>query len=452
MKKVWLQVFAICAGLFIVPLVFSSIFVALPAIKKSFQASYVQLQWVMNVYGIFISVLLVSMGRLADAFGRKKYYVLGIVIFGMASIVGGSAQSIGWLIASAALQGIGGAIILPVSQALLIQLFSEKQKSQALGIWSAVAGLAFAIGPILGGYILSSLNWRWIFLFPIPIFLLSISIIIPKVKESKQGKKDAQIDWAGLFLLFFLIVPLIFGVIHGPDWGWSSIPTLLCFAAALIFLTLLLKHEKKSEVPIIRPEFFLNRNFLSSSVANFCLIFCIWALFFVTPIYLHSVRMQPSLTVGALLLCMTVPVFILSTAVARWYHQIGPKLLFIIGFASIALSAILQSFFSEETSLFYIGTSFLFFGLGWALIFGPTFTIATSQIGKNFAALASGTLITIQEIGGSLGLAVSGTVFRVPSSPVQGYQNAMYLLLGFAILGLAASIFGLSKNLSKNRR
>ena len=247
---------------------FAIVNTALPEIQKELGVSFVELQWVMNVFVLALSVFMVNMGRFGDTFGRRPMLYLGLTLFGIASLFSGLASNGLLLITFRALQGVGQAMILPSSLALISDMFPADERGHAIGIWTSITGLGFALGPVLGGIITSAFSWRWIFFVNIPILIIAAAVCLRSVREAvREGEK--KIDWCGFFLMIIGIGTLVTGIIQGPDWGWGSAMTTAFFAAAVLSLTALYIVESKVKSPIIDFKLFASRGFLSGGLRQF---------------------------------------------------------------------------------------------------------------------------------------------------------------------------------------
>lgn len=418
-------------------LAFSVINTSLATIKKDLNASVNELQWIMNIMGIFISSTLVTMGRLADVYGRKRIYMIGILGMGVGMLGNGLAPNATWIIFFQALVGLSAAILLPISQALMSHLFPEEDRSKAISIWAAVIGVALATGPLLSGIIISTLGWRWIFLINVPFAAISFLLILLFVPESRSENESTIIDWSGALLLTLTIASFVLAVVQGSLWRPSIIVSLYIISA--ISLVLLLIVEKKVKVPIIREDLFTNKRFIFSSLGNFCMIFFVWACFFLIPLYLQTIRQFSPMQAGLLMLFVSIPLAVMSPISGKFYRKFGPKILMMIGFALLILSTIVQMQFDLQSPLVTLILATLFFGLAWGFIWGPSTTAAISTISKNYAGIASGTFNTIQEIGGTVGLAITATVFRMHKNFIIGYHDGLIVLLFICMIGMIAT-------------
>jgi EmrB/QacA subfamily drug resistance transporter len=494
-SKRTLGVAGIGCGIMILGMVWSIANTALASIQKDLSANVLQLQWMMNCFGIFLCVPLLTMGKLGDAYGRKRLFLWGLVGAFVASIIAGFTNHISLLIACMGLFGLSGSAILPLSQALLIHQFPEKQKEKAVGLWSIFASLSLASGPLVGGVILSFWGWRWIYWINVPLILLIIPLIVFNVKKEEEHHKP-HCDWGGVGLLALIICPLILGIMQGPTWGWASYSILGLFSLSFLSLCFFIALEKKTDAPLFRPDLFLQRFFLFSAIPNACMIGFIWIVFFLIPLYLQNLVGYTPLRVGLLLLLVTLPVAFLSVPVSKLYRKWGAKPLLICGFSLLALSSLLQSLFVSTGAFWPIGWGCLGIGIGWVLICGPSISCALSTIPHRAAGIASGMFTTMQELGAVVFLAIAGVIFRLTDqrflapqmdkieaalqsfspdqkeslltnplavarslgehSPIlpalregflEGYQNAFWFLLGACLLAILLSLF-----LPKNKR
>lgn len=411
---------------------FSIVNMALSTLQKQFGASVSELQWVLNALGISVSVFLVTMGKLADAHGRRRLYLIGTLLVCLASLGSGLAPKLSWIIASQALMGISAAIVIPISQALLVHLHPEEKRAQAIGIWATLACTSLGIGPIVGGAIIEELGWRWIFLINVPIALLSLYPLLKFVPESKSKHTNTKIDLIGNLLLILTVGSLVVTIMQEPEWGWNVLWTAAFFVVSLILFIL---SESRSESPIIRPDFFFNRTFLFSTLANFCIVFFVWGDFFLLPYYLQNEHGLSPLQAGLLMLLVTGPVILFSSTIGKIYSKTGPRLLMIVGFTFFILSSITQVFFNSHSLVLPLIAAFCF-GIGWVIAWGPSITSAVSSVPRDAAGLASAAFTTVQEIGGTLGLTIAGTLFRVGDH----FSDGAWVLVVSAILGLIFSM------------
>jgi len=417
-QRFW-SVFGVGCGLFVLSLDWSIVNNALPAIQKSLHASLSELQWIMNIFALVIAVLLVTMGRLADAFGRKKLFTIGLLIGALAALGSALSPTPISLIAFRALQGASAATIVTSSQSLLTHAFPENQHGKAMGIWITIIGAGLSFGPVLGGFIIQLLSWHWIFFMNIPLLAISLFLVIPLISESRNEKQPAHIDFPGISLLILTLGCFVLATIQGPNWGWSSPLTLCIYALAIISGISFVLVEYHVKTPLLEFHLFKNWKFISGALTKFGLVFMVWGVFFLLPLYFQNVQKFSPIISGLLLLTVTLSFTVTSHLVGRIADRINKKYLIWIGMFVVILTLLTQVLITSQTSPFFFICFFFFLGVGWGMSSGPGTSMGISALPRHVTGVASGTLVTIQEIGGAVGLAVIGTVFRV-------YENAMF--------------------------
>lgn len=397
---------------------FTIVNTALPAIQTTFQCTVNQLQWIINIFILALSTCMVIMGRLADMYGRRLVLYIGMITFGLASLAAGLTDNIFQLIVCRLVQGMASAILYTATGAIVSQAFPPKEKGKAIGALFGVNGIGLAIGPVLGGMIVSLLNWRWIFFINVPFIILSLIICGLSVHESKDENSNKKIDWLGLGTLITALPLLIFGIIQASQNGFMASTTVMCLGISTLLFCLFYFIENKVATPIIEFKLFSSRNFIISIVATFALAFFYCLAFFVMPLYLHSIKNEYGLMIGIMLLPTTAMVAILSPIVGRIVDKIGVKLMLAVGFACFFLSAWMQMAFQVDTSTFYIIIAFTLMGIGWACILGPSTVAALAAIPEKMSAVAIGTSWTLHNVGGAIGLAIGMVFYRAKAQAV----------------------------------
>lgn len=433
-----LAILGIMLGLLTMGLSFSLINANLETIHRELHASIIQLQWMINVYGIFIASTLVAMGRLGDIHGRKKLYLLGMVLFAIAMTGGGLANSPGVIIAFQIIWGIAGGILLPISQALLVNIFPDEKKSMAMGIWACGNGIAIAVGPLIGGVILNYLSWRWIFLVNLPFIAMGFFLTLLYAKESKAEGESTKIDWSGVFILKVAIAAFVLATVQSDLWRRPIIMSLYLLSAGALFF--LLRVEKKAEMPVIREDLFKNRNFLLCCLGGFCTIGVFWSCIFLLPLYIQKQMHYSPLHAGVMLLGFALPIALLSPLSGHLYNKVAPNKLIAFGFLLLLLSSVMQLQFGEHPHPYFMALAIIFLGIGFSLIMTPTLTKAISTISRNHSGVASGTFVTMQEIGGSVGLAITVAIVRKQSAFSHGFHNGIWVVLILSLIGMGAAL------------
>ncbi|OGN67083.1 MAG: hypothetical protein A3F79_03165 [Chlamydiae bacterium RIFCSPLOWO2_12_FULL_45_20] len=420
-------------GVVVLGMIWSLVNTALASIQKDLFASILQLQWMMNCFGIFLCVPLLMMGKLGDAYGRRKIFLCGLIIALLASVIGGFATRMEFLIACMGLFGLAGSMILPLSQALLVHQFPEDRKEKAVALWSIFASLSLACGPIVSGFILHWLDWHWIYWIDIPLIMIAIAIVYYFVDQESEFHKP-HCNWTGVGVLALIVGSLVMGIMQGPTWGWTSLSIISLFVLWMTSLGLFIVLERTTNTPLFRPDLFSNRCFLFSAIPNGCTIGFLWVVIFTVPLYLQHILQFSPLQTGFFLLLITLPVFFFSVTVSKWYHKWGAKRLMLLGYTLFLIGFFLQAF--VHPNYWSLGIGCLAIGIGWVLTWGPSISNSLSSIPHHIAGIASGMFTTLQELGAILSLAIAGVFFRtVQQNHLQPHLDEIRSSLNAAKLG-----------------
>jgi len=443
-SKKWLSFTGISFLSFACYLDFTVVNVALPTIQHELQANLVELQWIMNIYFLALCVLATIMGRLGDLYGRRFVFYVGAIVFGIASLVAGFSMNIQWLIFGRFLQGVGAAIVLPLGPSLLPESFPPHEHAKSIARLGSLGGIALALGPVVAGPIVTHWGWRWIFLINIPIIILGFLFCSKSIAESKIEHVTRDLDVAGSFLTAISVGGLVLGLLHGQSVGWINILTIFYFVVCLLGSIALFKIETKKENPLIDFNDFSNPLFYSGAFLCFITgVLSAVALFF-DPLYLQNIRHQSPELSGIVLFAIPIAVFIFAFFVGWVVNTIGIIYSIIVGLILAMLSSFLQIFFTIDTPLWYVIFAFLILGSMWAL--GNTVPIIAAQtaVGPKRASVATGTVVTMFNIGGSIGLAISIVVHAA-----YGFKGVMGFLFIFALIVLFSVLLKvlLKKNL-----
>lgn len=445
-KMNWLAILGISAVVAAMSMSFIMLNTGLPSIQQAFQAEMIELQWIINLYGIVISSCLLFMGYLGDLLGYKKVYLFGSIALGICMLGGALSPNVGTLIFFQIFYGLAGAVILPVSQALLRNLFPENQIGTAMGIFMATTGIFFSVGPLIGGRIIHHFGWQSIFWANLLMTIIGIILTLLFVPSSVDQKKLTKTIDAKSAALFIVSVGLFtLAIIQSNVWNMTLIIPL--FLISIIGLGSLILWEVKSGKTILQRELFSNRVFSIASFSNFSMICFLWSTLFLIPLYVQNVLGYDVIKTGLLMFFYSIPIAILSPITGKIYNRIGARLLLILGFIFLIVGSFIAIVFHEATSFYLVAFSALLMGIGIGTISTPSAAAAVSVLPKHETGLASGTFLTIQEIGGSVGLAVVVTFVRFHADFLQGYKNGM-LLLSFISLVSMCIMFFLPKRVS----
>lgn len=420
----FLAVFGIGLGLIVLGMIWSIVNIALASIQKELSGTIHQLQSIITCFGIFMCAPFLAMGKLGDVYGRKPFYLAGLIIALVFSIIAGFANELWILIVCMGFFGFAGSMIVPLSQALLVHQFPERQKDKAVGIWSMFVSVSLATGPFIGGVILHFLGWRWIYWINIPFAILAIGLVLPFVEKEKI-KEHTKSDWRSIALLALFIFTFILPIMQGPIWGWASIPTALFFAISLFSLSAFIVIERSSKHAIFRADLFANPAFLFSAIPNSCAIGFLWVIFFIIPLYLQNILQLSAFQTGSIFLLITMPVFLFSKIVSLMAKKWGYRLFMLAGFITFGCVFLLQT--KELPTLWAVLLSCLFFGIGWVLTWGTSISSALSSIPHHLAGTAAGMFNTLQELGAVTSLALAGVFFHmVQNSKLQPHLTEIH--------------------------
>ena len=410
--------------------------IALPQMQHALGFSTSNLSWVLNAYTLTFGGLLLLGGRAGDILGRRRVFITGILIFTLASFLGGLATSATWLLAARALQGVGAAIAAPTALSLITTNFAEgEERNRACGVFSAVAVSGAAIGLIAGGMLTSWLSWRWVLFVNVPIGVLLATLAPMYITESER--QPGRFDLGGAFTSTAGMTALVYGFIRAAQEGWSDPGTVGSFAAAVVLLALFLSIETRIRQPITPLHMFRERNRAGSYVIMLALAAAMFGQFFFLTLFVQDVLGYSPLRAGIAFLPITGAIVLTSQLAARSVPRVGPRRLMTAG-ALLAVTGLawLSQVSVDSGYLDGILGPMLLFGLGMGLLFVPLTIVAVSGVAPHEAGAASSLLNVTQQVGGSLGLSILVTVFGTASRNEAASQVAQ--LLGNGPADLAA--------------
>src|SRR4051794_15947072 len=395
--------------------------VALPSIQHGLHFSQSSLQWVINAYTLFFGGFLLLGGRAADLFGRKRLFLIGITVFSAASLLNGLASSAGMLVAGRALQGLGAALVSPAALSIITTTFDEgRERSQALGIWSAISAGGGAFGLLAGGALTEALSWPWIFFVNVPIGVAAFAFAARYLPETRSQVRE-RVDIAGAVSVTGGLVVLVYAIVKAQAWGFGSVRTLGLAAVAAALLAAFVAIERRSRSPLIRLDIFRSRSIRSANTVMLLVVSGMFAMFFFTSIYLQELLGYSPLKTGVAFLPLTGGIVIGAAVAQQLITRIGGRAVALAGMSLAAFGLLLLGALPVDGS--YAANllpSLLILSLGLGLTFAPITLIATSGVAPSDAGLASGLLNTAQQVGGALGLAVLSTLAANRTSSVLG--------------------------------
>jgi len=410
-RRRWAILAVVSLAVFVTVLDGTIVNVALPKLSLDLGASTRQLQWIVDAYLLVFTGLLLAAGGLGDRYGRKRALVLGLVVFAATSTLAGLVESANALIAARALMGIGGALIFPATLAILTNTFTDPvERAKAIGAWSAVTGIAVAAGPIIGGWLLEHFWWGSIFFVNVPVVVVVLVAAVALLPESKEVAAPG-LDWRGLLLSIAAIGTLVFSIIEAPQWGWLSVPTVAGFVAAAVLLMAFVMWELRIEHPMLPVQIFRNRRFSAASISITSAFFALFGFIFLITQYFQLIRGYSPLEAGVRTLPVAISIAVASVIAPRIVERLGTTRVVTSGLLLMAGGFVWVSTASAVTPYLEIVGQMIFLGVGLGFTTAPATESIMGSVSLDKAGVSSAVNDTTRELGGTLGVAVVGSIF-----------------------------------------
>ncbi len=437
-RKTILALIAMGVAVLIVANDFTALAVALPAIEKQFDTSVGTVQWVINAYALTFGVLIVVGGRLADMFGRKRIFMIGAGVFAGFSVLGGAAQSVGWLVACRALMGIGGAMMWPAILGMTFAALPESKAGLAGGLILGAAGIGNAVGPMFGGLLTDALSWRWIFFVNVPIAAFGVLATWYAIHQTEPKTEDRRIDYAGVAALSLGLVAMLIALDQVTDWGWGDprIIGLIAFSVAMLTGFAFIE-RRMGEVALVPRDVIRNRNFSAACLTVLLMSAVFFAALLYLPQFMQKILGYTALQAGAGLVPMMGTFAITSFIAGPLYARLGPKLIVSLGCAAIASGIFLLSLIGADSGYGELVAGMLVLGVGMGLFYSSITTAGVTALDASRAGLAGGIIYMFQIAGGSIGLGLNTTIF---TSAATSNLNSHLASLGASISEAQANL------------
>jgi EmrB/QacA subfamily drug resistance transporter len=449
-NRKWWTLGAVAFALFMIMLDNTIVNVALPSIGRGLEMGVSELEWVVNGYTLSFAVFMLTGGRLADLYGRRLIFDTGLIVFTTSSLACGLAPSADVLIAARSFQGVGAALMMPATLSIISAAFPPSERGTAIGIWAGIAGSALAIGPLLGGLLTEHLGWSWIFFVNVPVGLMAFVASLLFIVESRSGEKEQRLDLPGLVTSAAGLLALVYALIEGNRYGWSSPRILGLLIASGALLTTFILVELLSKRPMLDLRLFGNRTFSGANIAALLVSLAMFGIFFFVSLYMQNILGYSPVHAGVVFLPMTFLVVVTAPLAGKATDLIGARWPITIGMLLLAAALWSFSTLGVEGTFLEMLPGMLIGGVGMGLAMGPMTTAALSTVPVDRAGVASGVVTTSRQVGGSLGVALMGAIVAaaetVPSTDprfalqfVEGFQNALEFGAAIALAGALLS-------------
>jgi EmrB/QacA subfamily drug resistance transporter len=432
----WLALITLCLGFFMILLDTTIVNIAIPNMIDKLGASLDEILWVINAYILIFAVLLIPAGRLGDLYGPKRLFIIGLIIFTLASAACGLAQTPGQLIAFRVIQGIGGALLTPQTLSTITMIFPPEKRGAAFGIWGSVAGLATIAGPTLGGWLVTNWDWRWIFFVNVPVGIATLILAVVVLPDIQLHRRH-QLDWVGTTLATLGLFLVCFGLIEGEHYDWGTvagpitIPLIIASGILVLAVMLWQQYLERDGEPLIPFTIFADRNYSLMNAVVAAIAFGMFGLFLPLTIFLQSVLGLSALQAGLTFAPMSLVSTFVAPFAGRFADKVGGKWIL---FAGLLLWTIgmwtLVEFTTVDSTRWSLLPSLLIAGVGLGLTFAPLQTIAMLNIKPQVAGAASGFINTTRQLGAVIGSAAVGALLQAQLAtqlPASAKDNAAAL-------------------------
>ena len=451
-NRKWWTLGAVAFGLFMIMLDNTVVFVALSSIQSDLHISQSELEWVVSGYALTFAVLMLTGGKLADLFGRRLIFIVGLSIFTASSLACGLATGAGYLIGARVVQGVGAALMNPATLSIIVATFPPRQRGTAIGIWVGVSAMALAIGPLIGGVLTEQINWSWIFFINVPVGIAGHHRLAPRHQRDRVTSRrssgstcrDLSPRRVGLFALTYALI-------EANNYGWGSARILGSFAVAAVALVIFVLLEMHQRVPMLDLSLFKNSTFSGANLTMLLVALAMFGVFFFNSLFLGQILHYSPIQTGATFLPMTILIVFVAPLAGRFSDKIGSRWLMGAGLVLLSASLISFSTLDASSSFWNILPGLVLGGFGMSLAMTPTTAAAMGSVPVDKAGVGSAVLNSMRQVGGSLGIALMGAIVAesVTVAPtnrlysdqfVDGYHNALHVAAGIALVGAIVAV------------
>ncbi len=455
-NRKWWTLAAVAFGLFMIMLDNTVVFVALSSIQRDLHISTSELEWVVNGYALTFAVLMLTGGKLADMVGRRFIFIVGLVIFTLASLACGLATSAAVLIGARVVQGVGSALMNPATLSIITATFPPRLRGTAIGIWVGVSAMALAIGPLVGGLITEHIDWSWIFFINVPVGILAIVVARLVIDETRDTSAEQRLDLPGLVVSGVALFALTYALIEANQHGWTSPLIVSLFAVAALGLFAFVVLELRQRIPMLDLSLFRNPTFAGANVVMFLVALAMFGVFFFVSLYTQNILGYSPTEAGASFLPMTILIVLLAPIAGRLADRIGSRWLMGTGLGFVAASLAIFSTLGVASSFWNLLPAMIVGGIGMAFAMTPTAAAAMGSVPVDKAGVGSAVLNSMRQVGGSLGIALMGAIVvasihvpvadpRAPEQFMHGFREAVLVAAAIALAGAVVAVLTIRK-------
>ena len=449
----WWTLAAVALGLFMIMLDNTVVNVALPSMQESLDLEISQLEWIVTGYALTFGALMLTGGKIADLFGRRRTFVTGLGIFTLASLACGLADSAATLIWARIVQGVGSALMNPATLSIIAVAFPPWERGRAIGVWVGVSALALAIGPLVGGMLAEHASWHWIFFINLPIGVIAIAAAFAFIDESRDTSHEQRADVPGLVTSGLGLFALTYGLIEANHFGWGSPRIVGAFAVAFAALAAFVALERHQRLPMLDLALFRDRMFAGANTVMLLSALAMFGVFFYVSLYMQQVLGFSPVKAGVMFLPMTVLIIMVAPRAGHLADRTGARLLVGVGQLLVAGALLLFARLTAQSSAWALVPPMMISGAGMAMTMTPATAAAMGSVRPDKMGVGSAVLNSARQVGGSIGIALMGAVVAArlsaslaqgqarPVAFVHGIQGGFYLA---AAIALAGSVVGIA--------
>ena len=444
-NKKWWTLGAVSFGLFMIMLDNTVVNVALPSIQRDLHMQLSELEWIVSGYALTFAALMLIGGKLADAYGRRLIFVLGIGVFTLASLACGLASTGDALIAARVAQGVGAAMMNPATLSIITVTFPARQRGTAIGLWAGVSALALALGPLVGGLLTEHAGWNWIFFVNVPVGALAIAASFLFIDESRDETHE-RLDIPGLVSSGVGLFALTYGLIEANNYGWGSARIVGAFVVAAVSLVVFVLLERHRRAPMLDLTLFRNRTYVGANLAMLLVALAMFGVFFFVSLYMQNVLGYSAVQAGAAFLPMTLLIIVIAPLSGRLSDRWGSRWLMAGGMVLLSIQLTYFSQLPTDATFWRLLPALVIGGFGMAMTMTPSSAAAMRAVPVEKAGVGSAVLNACRQVGGSTGIALMGAIMAsqlatppTTESFMRGFERALLVAAVIALVGAAVA-------------